>query len=188
MNPIDAQPVTSTPDLRWYQCRLRTLLVTGIFVALVIGLTRAADWYKQWGARHLESLGAQVSFGKGFCSIALKSNRDARPLLNDGLSDLCHLSTSYGLRLSLSETNVSDTDLQQLAAIRGLYSLDLACTEITDKGLESLGKLKTLQELNLCSTRVTAEGAKNLQRTLRHCRILWKPPGTDEPQTVSAAD
>jgi hypothetical protein len=183
MNPTAPQALKSTPKSPWYRRRLRTLLVTGMVVVVVMGWIYGLHREGVWAKWHLQVLGARVSFFKSFlCTVHLPSDRDAPAFLKEAASDLCLLSKRYELEVDISKTNVSDADLQQLAAIQRPFRLDLACTAITDQGLESLGKVKSLHCVNLCGTHVTAQGVKSLKRTLPSCEILWEPPKADEPQ------
>jgi hypothetical protein len=66
MQSDESQPVSSKPEVRWYQCRPRTLLFTGLFVALVLVLLQLNTWYEQWGSAHLEEILSIVVYGRFF--------------------------------------------------------------------------------------------------------------------------
>ncbi len=65
-------------------------------------------------------------------------------------------------RLDLSQTAVTDEDLEQLWRLPLLAELDLTwCTQITDQALEILTGHR-LRRLSLCTTRITDEGLNYL--------------------------
>ncbi|MCK0155835.1 hypothetical protein MWU65_01505 [Cellulophaga sp. F20128] len=59
------------------------------------------------------------------------------------------------LWLNLSNSNITDTQLEKIGALNNLIRLDLSNTNITDKGLEHLTALEHLEVLNLYNTGVT---------------------------------
>jgi beta-lactamase regulating signal transducer with metallopeptidase domain/Leucine-rich repeat (LRR) protein len=62
----------------------------------------------------------------------------------------------------LAARNAVDSDLRQLAGLRGLRSLDLSYSKITDAGLESLKDMSRLEQLNLRETGITDAGLEYL--------------------------
>jgi hypothetical protein len=64
--------------------------------------------------------------------------------------------------LNLVETNVTDTTLKALTAIKGLQNLYLGDTKVTDAGMKALTSLKGLRDLRLMGTKVTDAGVKEL--------------------------
>jgi hypothetical protein len=65
--------------------------------------------------------------------------------------------------LGLSETQVTDADLANVAELTNLTKLHLGKTQITDQGLIHLKGLANLRELWLDDTQVTDAGLKHLQ-------------------------
>ena len=63
------------------------------------------------------------------------------------------------------------TDLEALANLPALETLNLRGSPIDDSAVESLKKLTRLQTLNLSQTRVTQSGAAQLARALPKCKI-----------------
>ena len=55
--------------------------------------------------------------------------------------------------VDLAFTVVTDADLKELPALKGLQTLNLCATKMTDAGLEELAALKGLQTLNLQGTK-----------------------------------
>jgi internalin A len=64
--------------------------------------------------------------------------------------------------LNLSHTHVASCGLSELAALKGLADLDLSHTRVTDAGLKQLARLETLTALNLSHTKVTDSGLSEL--------------------------
>lgn len=87
----------------------------------------------------LQKLGAEVEYGVGDRIISV--DLDARP--------------------------VTDADLEHVAALEDLRSLNLAETAITDEGLAKLTSLKKLKFLYLFNTAVSDVGVKHLQEMPR---------------------
>jgi len=72
--------------------------------------------------------------------------------------------------VSLSNTQVTDTDLKELARFENLENLFLWNTAVTDARLKELGGLKNLKSLYLGGTEVTDQGLKHLAglKSLQH--------------------
>ena len=69
-------------------------------------------------------------------------------------------------RVSLSNTNVSDAQLQYLDAFPGLRLLALTNTEVTDAGIQHLKRLRNLKRISLTGTQVTNKGLRELREAL----------------------
>jgi hypothetical protein len=74
--------------------------------------------------------------------------------------------------LDLSNTEVTDAGLGELARLSGLQALSLSWTKVTDAGLGELARLSGLQALSLWRTSVTSAGVAKLQQALRGCSII----------------
>ena len=66
-------------------------------------------------------------------------------------------------RLDLSNTQVTNAELECLKPLTQLQRLSLDNTQVTDAGLECLKPLTQLQELSLDNTQVTDAGLKRLK-------------------------
>jgi hypothetical protein len=66
------------------------------------------------------------------------------------------------VNVNLTDTNLTDAGLKELAGLKQLQSLRLINTVVTDAGLKHLAGLKQLRELNLTFTEVTDAGLKHL--------------------------
>jgi hypothetical protein len=67
------------------------------------------------------------------------------------------------LTVRLHGTEVTDSDLEEVARLSKLQILDLCDTQITDRGLEFLRSLEHLEMLVLTGTRITDRGLLHLQ-------------------------
>src|SRR5262249_40640908 len=75
--------------------------------------------------------------------------------------------------LDLSNTEVTDAGMRDLASLEGLATLNLFGTQVTDAGLKNLSSLKNLISLQLGGTRVTIDGVVKLHKALPKCQIAW---------------
>ena len=73
--------------------------------------------------------------------------------------------------LTLSNSQVTDAGLKELAGLKQLQTLGLSDTQVTDAGLKELASLKQLQTLVLGGTKVTDAGMQELQKALPKLRI-----------------
>ena len=65
-------------------------------------------------------------------------------------------------QVDLSNGKITDAELKELAALKGLFYLNLFNTKVTDAGLKELPALNDLEMLELGYTAVTDAGLKNL--------------------------
>ena len=109
----------------------------------------------------VESLGGKVirddnSAGKPVTGIELTDTN----VTDAGLKELASLTNLSSL--NLSQTQVTDAGLKELAHFKNLRILHLWRTQVTDAGLTNLAPLTNLYVLDLNSTQVTDAGLKNL--------------------------
>jgi hypothetical protein len=161
--------VAPLEKLRWNeqigQVLLGVLLIAGVVPTLVILAVIGHiifDQYKHIRVAHLESLGARVQFGKSDVTLEIPRNQDVTMFLKEATSDLRHLSRFDYLNLDLSQSRVSDADIEQLGMVWRLSSLNLAGTDITDRTLEQFKGSTTLYNLNLDGTKITDAGLSHL--------------------------
>ncbi len=75
-------------------------------------------------------------------------------LTKDGLTTLLLLKDQV-IWLNLSDSDVKNEDLQQIAELENLIKLNLSKNSISDEGLSHLTKLKNLESINLYKTNVS---------------------------------
>jgi hypothetical protein len=65
-----------------------------------------------------------------------------------------------------------DGSVAKLPVPESPFGLDLAKTDVTDTGLKELAALKTMSLLALCETKVTDEAVEKLQKAIPKCFIF----------------
>ena len=173
----------TSPRRRWFQFRLRTLLVLVVVLCLplswlAVELQRARRQYLVVQA--LRSHGATVHYDTRvstrprpfslrrllgddfFCHVdcvEFDSESDKRPRL-ELLRDLPYVRSVF-----LTGTPVTDADLKHLQGLKKIEYLVLSdCPRITDAGLEHLALLTSLWAVDVSGTQVTERGVQRLQR------------------------
>lgn len=170
---------------------------TGTLLLISVGLLFAVGGVKIWLPYHREQqIIAQIEELGGTSAVT--------PALPFGLSEAEYLrELKWFNRLgmvNLSETQASDSDLEDYAQLKQLFYLNLISTDVSDAGLknikgltnlkqlwlintrigdaglEHLSGLTKLEELYLYNTQVTESGVKKLQKALPKCIIEWTPP------------
>lgn len=140
---------------------LLMLLATSSGIALTIGILGSSP--EQQAKRHFKDLGYGVRCTSDHPAI--------RWIEGWGIPSryLSSLGRPVGLRYtgwsrSVPVSSVSDWDLQYLAALPALESLDLRKAQVTDEGLRYLMHLDQLSVLQLDDTLVTDSGLAHLAR------------------------
>jgi hypothetical protein len=180
---------------RRYQFSLRTLLLIMLLSCVAMSVVaarmqqaskqrRAVDTFKSVGCMvryDFEGLGPgpighatgpawlRDALGQDFFNRVISVDaKDFAPVTDALLENLRPLS---GLkRLSLKQTEISDTGLANIERLVEIECLDLSDTNVTDSGLRHLAPLRRLQGLYLVNTRVTDAGLEQL-KGLR--RLKW---------------
>jgi hypothetical protein len=175
---------------RWFQFRLRTLLVAILLLSLPL------SWFAVWAKRAakqrtivtaIERHGGHVVYEGQFASQTERSwlrrvlGRDffdevlqvgffgpdeGRPLQQ--LKELASLTA-----LLMDSIQIDEAELKHLGELTNVEYLSLNHAQITDAGLQHLVGLKNLESLFLYNTAVTPEGVELLQEALPHCRIEY---------------
>ncbi|RFS14535.1 c-type cytochrome domain-containing protein [Emticicia sp. C21] len=105
--------------------------------------------------------------------------------LSDNESSIITKATDQTLWLRLSDTQITDKTLADVAKLTNLTRLHLEQTKITDNGLSQLSALKNLEYLNLIGTKISDSGIRQLA-SLKNLKKLyvWKtevtPKGAEE--------
>ena len=193
--------MTDRPKRRWFQFRLRTLMV---FVTLC---AVACSWFAvklQQARRQREAVEAIREAG-GHVTYDYEIDADGSRIQSpeppgpawlrktlgvDFFSDVrCvyfyalwsgfgddgmeHLKELPSLQeLYLSHTQVGDAGLEHLKGLTSLKWLRLSNTKVSNAGLEHLRGLTSLRELRLYDTQVTDAGIYELKKALPNCIII----------------
>jgi hypothetical protein len=154
-NPVKtAGPSPSIrPNWRLWQA----LGVVGLLLAIIAGLVVLRPWYHQKQAfAEIERLG-------GYYESEPVGPEWFQKLVGDELL----AGFGDGLYVDLSDTPVTDAELEYLKRLPELEELMLPNTQITDTGLKHLRGLTRLKVLNLGYTRVTDAGLEHLKGLTR---------------------
>ena len=88
--------------------------------------------------------------------------------------DLQMVATIRGLEtLDLSYAEIGDAGLAHLKGLTSLRCLELTMTDITDAGLQHLKPLISLKHLDLNGTKTTKAGVDDVANALPGCEIRW---------------
>jgi hypothetical protein len=188
-----SEPPAPKPRLRWYQYRLRTLLIVMTLLAVWMAHISHRARQQKMAVEKVHRLGGTVEYDfrvtKNITTGFPSHDPQAKPpgpawlrnFLGDdyfqtvvvlGLGgnktvtddDLALLSDMPDLKvLNLDETNITDDGLAYVKKLKKLEFLFLRRTSIGDRGLEQIKDITTLQLLVLSDTKVTDEGTKYLQ-------------------------
>ena len=164
-------PVNAKRKRRWFQYRLRTLLMLMLVFGAGLGwLTHKIQWARAQrnATAAIEGLGGTVMPARRFrpdgvlpweavawMGGALSGADDVVQVdlrMGTKVSDaeLVHLRTTTRLaRLNLANTQVSDAGLVHLQGLTQLWELALDSTQVSDAGLVHLERLTELKELYL---------------------------------------
>lgn len=179
---------------RWFQFRLRTLLIAILILSLplswfAVRLQRARRQREAVAA--IEGLGGNVQYerpqGKqqpvsSWLRDLLGRDFFDRVTLvylqgNVTNADLEHLTALLDLeRLMLRSPQITDAGLKHLQGMSNLRYLTLISTSITDAGLTHLEGLPNLQGLTIDDADVTLEGVEDLRETHPDWQIDYTPP------------
>jgi Leucine-rich repeat (LRR) protein len=141
------------PKLRWYQFRLRTLLIFVTLFAIPcswVAVKKEQKRREREAATEIEKLGGKVAWSRPW------GPRSSQRLLGDDLFGSVTI-------VVLDGTQVTDAGLEHLKGLGQLRQLEFRSTQVTDAGLEHLQGLKQLQWLALDETKVTDAGLEHLQ-------------------------
>jgi hypothetical protein len=154
---------------------------------LCLGKLRGDAFECLRGFRHLASLEIS-SFDateESLRSLAGRNDLTSLSLVKPKLagSGLMSLSGSKRLkRLELVESpRIQQADLDALATLPALETLNLRGSAIDDTAVDTLKKLTTLRSLDVSQTQITRNGAAELGRALPKCKILGPTPSETPP-------
>ena len=145
---------TAKQKRRWFQFRLRTLLILVLLVSLLLAwfaseLQQAenqreiVEWVRERGGYVLYDY--QSRNGKDVLN-SLPGRERVREFIGDDLFAEVTV-------VSLYNTQATDAEMKRLQPLTGLETLDIQATKVTDIGLEHLHKLTNLKIVFLAETR-----------------------------------
>jgi Leucine-rich repeat (LRR) protein len=163
---------------RWFQFRLRTLLVMTVLTgtgltAIRIPLQRARA--QQHAVKAILNMGGTIDYSDQYSwpewlrislGDELGKNVSAVYLADKTLAeaDLMHVQAFPQLTsLNLDRTHITDAAMLHLEGLTQLRELSLAEAQITNAGMVSLRTMKRLEVLNLFFTQVGDNGLASLQ-------------------------
>jgi hypothetical protein len=175
---------------RWFQFRLRTLLVIVAAVSAALGVVSSRANQQRRAVEQIKSAGGVVGYD---FECDEKFNRRADPTppgpdwlrnligvdyfatpvyaeVHDGndeaLATLAELPNLRALELT-DDLNITDAGLARLKDLSQLEILYVdGCEKLTDASLQHLRKLKRLSALIALGTRITPEGIKELKQAI----------------------
>ncbi|PLK43589.1 c-type cytochrome domain-containing protein [Emticicia sp. TH156] len=108
-----------------------------------------------------------------------------KPKLTDNEVSVITKAKDQTLWLKLSNTQITDIALAEVAKLTKLTRLHLENTKVTDNGLYQLNPLTSLEYLNLTGNKISDSGLKNLKTLINLKKLyLWKtevtPKGAEE--------
>lgn len=146
--------------LRWFQFRLRTLLVITALVALGCG-TLGLKWKVQWqrnafAGKLREELGAQAQFHVYWDEVSRWSSRPKHVMFRIRFSGVKQI------RVSFVRGTLNDEQLARVQPLLGSVEyLDLGHTQVTDHGLKYVGRMTRLTHLELGDTAISDDGTRH---------------------------
>ena len=165
----------ATPQRRWFQFSLRSLLVFVTLCAIPCSwLAVRMRYAEKQEAERQERLAAEDKLSKPIRDLGGTVHFKPQCVPDGDLVILPEKTTDLALakikwwpevkELALSQTQITDAGLTHLKGLTQLARLDLERTGVTAAGLENLKCLDRLQELRLGATRVTDAELEHLER------------------------
>ena len=163
-HPEPSPPAATPRQLCWrrlFQFRLRTLLIVTTIVAVWLA------WWSHTARRQRDAVAALRKAGGGIIetfNLPLTGGMNEPPQWPTWFLD--HGGRDYFATLEvlqLSDTQVTDADLEHLNNLSSLQMIFLSNTPVTDAGLKHFKNLTALQDLSLQYTHVTDTGLEHLK-------------------------
>jgi hypothetical protein len=194
--------------LRWYQYRLRTLLIIMTLLAVWMAWISHCARQQQTAVEKIHALGGNVSYdiqkingqyfafdyhaippgpawlrkfiGEDYFQNVVYVELGKTHDTDDDLAILQNLPDLEGL--ALNDTNITGNSLVHLEGLKKLEILILEKTMIDDSGLAHLKDITSLRGLDLNDTKITDAGILNLQKliNLEEWLLLNNTEITDE--------
>jgi hypothetical protein len=158
-------PPPPQPKLRWYQFRLRTLL---LFVLVAsVGMSWFAVKLNQARRQRaivekIESMGGQVKYDFQYDPSG-KNIDDAKPFAPFWLENLLgndFFSNVIDITFLSRADDVTDSSIAEWSNLPRLLRLSLTdAHQVTDKGLKTIGEMEQLESLEITGIQFTNEGS-----------------------------
>jgi hypothetical protein len=187
------------PRLRWYQYRLRTLLILMTLLAVWMSWISHRARQQKFAVEKIQALGGTVNydyqkitgdvyhfndqaspsgpewlrklFGDEYFQNVVWVTLSKTTVTDDDLAILKNLTDLKGL--NLNETKITGSGLVHLTGLKNLQCLLLDKTLVEDCSLVHLRNLISLRYLSLNSTRITDAGMINLHKLTNLEDVLW---------------
>ena len=130
---------------RWFQFRLRTLLIAILVLSLPLswfGARLQKARRQREAVEAIERLGGRVMYDWETSFQRPNGPSWLRPLLGSDFFDKVRL-------VNLMDARVTDAEVNHIRSFAGLEVLDLSNNDISDTGLENLSRLTILEYLDL---------------------------------------
>jgi hypothetical protein len=145
------------------QFRLRTLLAVLAVFLVWLGYHAERSHRQKRAVAAIEALGGHVSY---------QGDLDAASGLTGWLERLFGKDSVRNVSaVFLAGRPIDDANLDPLADLPWLETVNLASTPLTDAGLERLNKLKRLKHIDIRFSQVSDEGVKRLRAALPNAKI-----------------
>jgi hypothetical protein len=176
---------------RWFQFRLRTLLVVVALVSAGLAIVSSRANQRRRAVERIKSAGGIVGYdfecdekfnrradnptppGPDWLRNLIGVDYFATPVYveshnanDEALTALAELPNLRALELT-DDLNITDAGLESLKDLAQLEMLYIdGCEQLTDASLQHLRKLKRLSALVALGTRITSEGIKELKQEI----------------------
>ena len=116
------------------------------------------------------------------------SELDLRGCSGVGDDQMQHVARLVALKtLDLHSTDVSNAGVVRLSELKSLEDLDLSFTSITDTGLAMLAQFPKLKRVILNGTCVTASAIRKLRAAREHLEVVWGRSYTESQREAAVA-
>jgi hypothetical protein len=179
-----SEPPAPKPRLRWYQYRLRTLLVVMTLLAVWMAHISHRARQQKLAVEMVRRLGGLAEYDYEGPTFFYSSNISRRTRLTHVVFATPPLHGPIWLRnflgndyfqsveaIDLNGSLATDNNLSVLVGIPNLKMLSLNGTKITDDGLAYIKNLNKLEFLYLCNTSISNRGLEHLKE-LTNLQIL----------------
>ncbi len=165
-----------SPQRRWFQFSLRTLLV--VMTLLCLGPGGYVAYEQSKSREQIAAFKAVNQCGGYFASDQMMPVRSSAKRLILGDDTSANLTHVLFVRSHPDGRTFifKDDCLQHLSELPRIHDVTLSDISVSDAGLVHLARLKGLKAVSLKNTMVTDAGVAELQRALPGCKIERRNP------------